>query len=123
MSARGGERMLARAWAWWKPHCLLSPPTANGRAFFTRPALASAHFCTDGAVSQSSQFKVFDRDLKRKQVSFLYASSSRFLFHGSDFLEILFLGLQRDRAAWLMGGKNDFVDSVAENILDRLESS
>ncbi|KAG0492223.1 hypothetical protein HPP92_005621 [Vanilla planifolia] len=94
MSARGGERMLARAWAWWKPHCLLSPPTANGRAFFPRPTLASAHFCTDGAVSQSSRFKVFDRDLKRKQ---------------------------RDRAAWLMGGKNDFVDSVAENILDRLE--
>ncbi|KAG0492213.1 hypothetical protein HPP92_005611 [Vanilla planifolia] len=64
------------------------------RAFFPRPTLASAHFCTDGAVSQSSRFKVFDRDLKRKQ---------------------------RDRAAWLMGGKNDFVDSVAENILDRLE--
>ncbi|KAJ6845806.1 putative methyltransferase At1g22800 [Iris pallida] len=28
---------------------------------------------------------------------------------------------ERDRAAWLMGGKDDFVDSVAENLLDRLE--
>lgn len=38
--------------------------------------------------------KIFDRDLKRKH---------------------------RDRAAWLMGEKDVFVDSVAENLLDRLE--
>ncbi|XP_010912691.1 putative methyltransferase At1g22800, mitochondrial [Elaeis guineensis] len=54
----------------------------------------SAPFSTDGDEFQSSRVKIFDRDLKRKQ---------------------------RDRAAWLMGGKDEFVDSVAENLLDRLE--
>ncbi|XP_008795315.1 putative methyltransferase At1g22800, mitochondrial [Phoenix dactylifera] len=54
----------------------------------------SAPFSTDGDGIQSSRVKIFDRDLKRKQ---------------------------RDRAAWLMGGKDDFVDAVAENLLDRLE--
>ncbi|ONK67828.1 uncharacterized protein A4U43_C05F4210 [Asparagus officinalis] len=29
----------------------------------------------------------------------------------------------RDRVAWLMRGKDQFVDSVAENLLDRLEGS
>lgn len=43
---------------------------------------------------QSSKVMVFDRDLKRKQ---------------------------RDRAAWLMRPKDCFVDTVAENLLDRLE--
>lgn len=43
---------------------------------------------------QSPKLKIFDRDLKRKQ---------------------------RDRAAWLMKGKDQFVDSVADNLLDRLE--
>ncbi|MQL76771.1 hypothetical protein Taro_009161 [Colocasia esculenta] len=54
----------------------------------------SASYCTDGDGFQSSRVKIFDRDLKRKQ---------------------------RDRAAWLMGGKDQFVDTVAENLLDRLE--
>lgn len=43
---------------------------------------------------QNSKFQIFDRNLKRKQ---------------------------RDRAAWLMGAKDSFVDTVAENLLDRLE--
>ncbi|XP_038889820.1 putative methyltransferase At1g22800, mitochondrial [Benincasa hispida] len=59
-------------------------------------------FCTgddnyDGRIGdemQSSKVKVFDRDLKRKQ---------------------------RDRAAWLMRPKDSLVDTVAENLLDRLE--
>ncbi|XP_073013958.1 putative methyltransferase At1g22800, mitochondrial isoform X3 [Typha latifolia] len=48
----------------------------------------------DGDGFQSSRVEIFDRDLKRKQ---------------------------RDRAAWLMRGKDDFADSVADNLLDRLE--
>ncbi|KAI5659696.1 hypothetical protein M9H77_28489 [Catharanthus roseus] len=47
----------------------------------------------DDAV-QSSKVKIFDRNLKRKQ---------------------------RDRAAWLTGPKDSLVDTVAENLLDRLE--
>ncbi|KAL3534774.1 hypothetical protein ACH5RR_003235 [Cinchona calisaya] len=43
---------------------------------------------------QSSKVKIFDRHLKSKQ---------------------------RDRAAWLMQPKDSLVDSVAENLLDRLE--
>ncbi|KAA8528006.1 hypothetical protein F0562_035125 [Nyssa sinensis] len=51
--------------------------------------------CTDNSDGfQSSKVKIFDRHLKRKQ---------------------------RDRAAWLMRRKDSFVDSVAENLLDRLE--
>ncbi|CAL9099941.1 unnamed protein product [Musa textilis] len=64
---------------------------------FSFPLLSppsSAHLCTEGDGFQSSRVKIFDRDLKRKQ---------------------------RDRAAWLMRGKDDFVDSVAENLLDRLQ--
>ncbi|KAF8025172.1 hypothetical protein BT93_F2113 [Corymbia citriodora subsp. variegata] len=49
-------------------------------------------FSTDGG--DGSRVKIFDRDLKRKQ---------------------------RDRAAWLMRPSDCFVDSVAENLLDRLE--
>ncbi|XP_022141744.1 putative methyltransferase At1g22800 [Momordica charantia] len=51
----------------------------------------------DSSISngmQSSKVKIFDRDLKRKQ---------------------------RDRAAWLMRPKDSLVDTVAENLLDRLE--
>lgn len=48
----------------------------------------------DDEAFQDSKFKIFDRNLKRKQ---------------------------RDRAAWLMGPKNSLVDTVAENLLDRLE--
>ncbi|RZR83641.1 hypothetical protein BHM03_00010316 [Ensete ventricosum] len=59
---------------------------------------SSAHLCTEGDGFQSSRVKIFDRDLKRKQVESL-----------------------RDRAAWLMRGKDEFVDSVAENLLDRLQ--
>ncbi|XXG60569.1 hypothetical protein AAC387_Pa04g2438 [Persea americana] len=60
------------------------------------PSLLPASFCTHDDPSQNSRFKIFDRDLKRKQ---------------------------RDRAAWLMRGKDNdtFVDAVAENLLDRLE--
>ncbi|XP_018674404.2 putative methyltransferase At1g22800, mitochondrial [Musa acuminata AAA Group] len=76
---------------------------ALGRALMRRgkpysfPLLSppsSAHLCTEGDGFQSSRVKIFDRDLKRKQ---------------------------RDRAAWLMRGKDEFVDSVAENLLDRLQ--
>ncbi|XP_077249712.1 S-adenosyl-L-methionine-dependent methyltransferases superfamily protein isoform X2 [Tasmannia lanceolata] len=58
------------------------------------PTLLYASFCSEGDGSQTSRLKIFDRDLKRKQ---------------------------RDRAAWLMRGKDPLVDSVTENLLDRLE--
>ncbi|KAI8533647.1 hypothetical protein RHMOL_Rhmol10G0025800 [Rhododendron molle] len=45
-------------------------------------------------VLQSSKVKIFDRNLKRRQ---------------------------RDRAAWLMRTKDSLVDTVADNLLDRLE--
>ncbi|KAL3325895.1 hypothetical protein AABB24_036893 [Solanum stoloniferum] len=52
-------------------------------------------YCTDsGDGFHSSKLKIFDRHLKRKQ---------------------------RDRAAWLMKPKDSLVDTVAENLLDRLE--
>ncbi|KAK3011049.1 hypothetical protein RJ639_012279 [Escallonia herrerae] len=53
-------------------------------------------FCTDDFTDgfQSSNVKIFDRHLKRKQ---------------------------RDRAAWLIRPKDTLVDTVAENLLDRLE--
>ncbi|XP_009757893.1 putative methyltransferase At1g22800, mitochondrial [Nicotiana tabacum] len=52
-------------------------------------------YCTDaGDGFQSSKLKIFDRHLKR---------------------------VQRDRAAWLMKPKDSLVDTVAENLLDRLE--
>lgn len=55
----------------------------------------SEHFSTDGGDGvESSRIKIFDRDLKRKQ---------------------------RDRAAWLMRPNDSFVDTVADNLLDRLE--
>lgn len=47
-----------------------------------------------GDDSEGGRFKIFDRLLKRKQ---------------------------RDRAAWLMGPKDNFIDTVTENLLDRLE--
>ncbi|CAN6584343.1 unnamed protein product [Malus baccata var. baccata] len=52
--------------------------------------------CTDANIDgvQSSRIKVFDRHFRRKQL---------------------------DRAAWLMRSKDSFVDTVAENLLDRLE--
>ncbi|KAJ8446042.1 hypothetical protein Cgig2_017544 [Carnegiea gigantea] len=58
-------------------------------------------FCTENAADGlvSSRVKIFDRDLKRKQA----------------------FTLQRDRAAWLMRKDDSFVNSVAENLLDRLE--
>ncbi|XP_062151002.1 putative methyltransferase At1g22800, mitochondrial [Alnus glutinosa] len=66
---------------------------------------SSGSLCTDTATVtsntknntdefQSSKLQIFDRHLKRKQ---------------------------RDRAAWLMRPKDCFVDTVAENLLDRLE--
>ncbi|KAK9929930.1 hypothetical protein M0R45_026998 [Rubus argutus] len=53
-------------------------------------------FCTDSNSDgvQSSRIKVFDRHFRRKQL---------------------------DRASWLMRSKDSFVDSVADNLLDRLE--
>ncbi|KAI4351810.1 hypothetical protein L6164_006123 [Bauhinia variegata] len=54
-----------------------------------------AWFCTDnGDGLQSSRVKIFDRQLKRTQ---------------------------RNRAAWLMRQKDSLLDTVAENLLDRLE--
>ncbi|KAF7824974.1 putative methyltransferase At1g22800 [Senna tora] len=54
-----------------------------------------ASFCSDNAdAPQGSRLKIFDRQLKRKQ---------------------------RDRAAWLMRQKDSLLDTVAENLLDRLE--
>ncbi|XP_043722102.1 putative methyltransferase At1g22800, mitochondrial isoform X2 [Telopea speciosissima] len=59
------------------------------------PFHLSSPFCTDNADSlQSSKVKIFDRDLKR---------------------------IQRNRAAWLMRPKDSLVDTVADNLLDRLE--
>ncbi|KAE8022298.1 hypothetical protein FH972_008108 [Carpinus fangiana] len=63
---------------------------------------SSGSFCTDTTTNtknntdefQSSKLQIFDRHFKRKQ---------------------------RDRAAWLMRPKDCFVDTVAENLLDRLE--
>lgn len=59
-----------------------------------RHPIPAAPFCTDGDGFQSSRFKIFDRDFKRKQ---------------------------RDRAAWLMNSSDEFLDSVADNLLDRLQ--
>ncbi|KAK8921975.1 putative methyltransferase [Platanthera zijinensis] len=91
MAERVG-RLLTREWARRKAHRLLSPSPELDAVF--PHAAAGASFSTDVDDVQSSRVKIFDRDLKLKQ---------------------------RDRAAWLMGGKNDFVDSVAENLLDRLD--
>ncbi|KAL8158644.1 hypothetical protein V2J09_000181 [Rumex salicifolius] len=57
----------------------------------------ASSYCTesgDGFATSASKVKIFDRDLKRKQ---------------------------RDRAAWLMRPGDSFLDSVAENMLDRLQ--
>ncbi|CAH9131681.1 unnamed protein product [Cuscuta epithymum] len=52
-------------------------------------------YCTEiGDSFQSSKVKIFDRQLKRKQ---------------------------RDRAAWLMSPNDSLLDTVSENLLDRLE--
>ncbi|KAM0940746.1 putative malonyl-[acyl-carrier protein] O-methyltransferase [Dioscorea sansibarensis] len=59
-----------------------------------RHPIPPAPFCTDGDGFQSSRVKIFDRDFKRKQ---------------------------RDRAAWLMNSSDEFLDSVADNLLDRLQ--
>ncbi|KAL1811720.1 hypothetical protein DCAR_0623846 [Daucus carota subsp. sativus] len=63
----------------------------GGALLLRRPFCSSS----DGFSGPSqSKVKIFDRNLKRKQ---------------------------RDRAAWLMSPKDTLVDTVAENILDRLE--
>ncbi|KAI3963077.1 hypothetical protein MKW92_040815 [Papaver armeniacum] len=55
----------------------------------------SASYCTSSGDSfETSRPKIFDRQLKFRQ---------------------------RDRAAWLMSRKDPFVDTIAENMLDRLE--
>ncbi|XP_028549107.1 putative methyltransferase At1g22800, mitochondrial isoform X3 [Dendrobium catenatum] len=91
--AVSAARVIAGEWASGKHSRLFPSPAAAITAFsFAIAGLAS--FCTEADGVLSSRVKIFDRDLKRKH---------------------------RDRAAWLMGGKNDFVDSVAENLLDRLE--
>ncbi|XP_057974692.1 putative methyltransferase At1g22800, mitochondrial [Malania oleifera] len=67
----------------------------SGRRPLLSRFIFSERFCTDDSDGlQSSRVMVFDRHLKRKQ---------------------------RDRAAWLMHSKDCFVDTVAENLLDRLE--
>ncbi|KAM1392233.1 hypothetical protein ACFX13_020237 [Malus domestica] len=60
--------------------------------FFFSNALCTHTNNIDGV--QNSRIKVFDRHFRRKQL---------------------------DRAAWLMRSKDSFVDTVAENLLDRLE--
>ncbi|XP_020584483.1 putative methyltransferase At1g22800 isoform X1 [Phalaenopsis equestris] len=92
--AVGVGRLVAGEWVREKLYRLISPLTAPASRAFPRAAACSAPFCTDAEAALSSRVKIFDRDLKRKQ---------------------------RDRAAWVMGGRNDFVDSVAENLLDRLQ--
>ncbi|KAL3737020.1 hypothetical protein ACJRO7_025874 [Eucalyptus globulus] len=67
-------------------------PSLFARGASEAPEGARLCFSTDGG--DGSRVKIFDRDLKRKQ---------------------------RDRAAWLMRPSDCFVDSVAENLLDRLE--
>ncbi|KAJ0972934.1 hypothetical protein J5N97_020893 [Dioscorea zingiberensis] len=59
-----------------------------------RDPIPAALFCTDADGLQNSRVKIFDRELK---------------------------GKQRDRAAWLMRSNDGFLDSVAENLLDRLQ--
>ncbi|KAI4332370.1 hypothetical protein L6164_017285 [Bauhinia variegata] len=73
---------------------VLSLIRRNSSAWGRRNCFAS--FCTDnGDGLQSSRVKIFDRQLKLKQ---------------------------RDRAAWLMHQKDSLLDTVAENLLDRLEA-
>ncbi|KAG9457002.1 hypothetical protein H6P81_001510 [Aristolochia fimbriata] len=60
--------------------------------FKENSSIIFASFSSD--ADANPRLKIFDRDLKRKQ---------------------------RDRAAWLSHGKDTFIDSVAENLLDRLE--
>ncbi|XP_024175172.1 putative methyltransferase At1g22800, mitochondrial isoform X2 [Rosa chinensis] len=80
-------RSLYRRSSLWRTTTLESSP--HSISFSTA-------FCTDSHSDavQSSRFKVFDRDFRRKQL---------------------------DRASWLMRSKDSFVDSVADNLLDRLE--
>lgn len=61
-----------------------------------RSSLCRKFFSTEVAdeLGQSSRVRIFDRNLKRKQ---------------------------RDRAAWLLRPKDSLVDTVAEDLLDRLE--
>ncbi|KAL4180913.1 hypothetical protein AMTRI_Chr12g268480 [Amborella trichopoda] len=67
-----------------------------GKQFAFSLFSSSLSFSTNGEETgvQGSSFKVFDRDLKRKQ---------------------------RDRAAWLADPSDSFVDSVTDNLLDRLQ--
>jgi hypothetical protein len=58
-------------------------------------SLSSHFFSTDsGDGGDTPRVKIFDRDLKRKH---------------------------RDRAAWLTSGSDQLLDSVADNLLDRLQ--
>ncbi|KAL6523342.1 hypothetical protein OROGR_016945 [Orobanche gracilis] len=74
-------------------------------------------FCTE----QRSGVKIFDRNLKRKQVQSSIRRIFFFEFHVSFIFLIYGYCVQRDRAAWLMGRKDSLLDAVAENLLDRLE--
>lgn len=99
---RGTEMIVAelKPWssrAWWSMALALALRRAaslRGWARRGRHPIPAAPFCTDGDGFQSSRFKIFDRDFKRKQ---------------------------RDRAAWLMNSSDEFLDSVADNLLDRLQ--
>ncbi|KAL6961934.1 hypothetical protein U1Q18_036893 [Sarracenia purpurea var. burkii] len=70
---------------------------------WTRRSFSTADNDGGDEFVQSSKLKIFDRDLKRKQVKSSVICTSR------------------DRAAWLMRPKDPLVDTVAENLLDRLE--
>jgi NADH dehydrogenase [ubiquinone] 1 alpha subcomplex assembly factor 5 len=110
----------------------------------TYTLIPSISYCTnidnntiDGP--QSPRVKIFDRELKRKQVKIQSFSVNLWFEHlVSLFLcfllvfkfDIVYLllgigpivgWLQRDRAAWLMRPSDPFVDAVADNLLDRLE--
>ncbi|XP_050378778.1 putative methyltransferase At1g22800, mitochondrial [Argentina anserina] len=85
-------RSLHRRSSLWRRITTLEP----SHSLSSSSAAAAAAFCTDthADAAQTSRFKVFDRDFRRKQL---------------------------DRASWLMRSKDSFVDSVADNLLDRLE--
>ncbi|KAK9078478.1 hypothetical protein SSX86_002535 [Deinandra increscens subsp. villosa] len=70
----------------------MNRPAGNLLRSFLRRSFSTAENI-DGNL-QSSKVQIFDRDLKRKQ---------------------------RDRAAWLLNRKDSLVNTVADNLVDRLE--
>ncbi|GMH03135.1 hypothetical protein Nepgr_004974 [Nepenthes gracilis] len=77
------------------PACRRASLFLRGRRERGRQRRSEISICSDSIDGLNSpKVKIFDRDLKRKQ---------------------------RDRAAWLVHPGDSFVNSVAENLLDRLE--